>query len=139
MRRGAIAHWKCSHLFVVGKGMCQNLDSKSKSLLKGITLVLCLWENLDFSNSGTGRSKSKRFKKKIVFSLFRFQIIQKSPTGLFKQKESSLINARIFQEAHFCTREDFMRKKEADPVSFIINKSFGCVLVNKFSTLLNSI
>jgi len=44
--------------------MCQNLDSKSKSLLRGTALVLCPWENLDFSGSRTGRSRIKEFKLK---------------------------------------------------------------------------
>lgn len=57
MREGAAAHWKCSPLFAVGRGMCQNLDSKSESLLKEITLVLCLRANHDFSGWTTGRSR----------------------------------------------------------------------------------
>lgn len=79
--------------------------------------------------------KTKKPKKPL--SLFSFQVIQKSPTGPFKQKESSIINVEaplIFWEAHFCTMEDCTRKTEADPASFIINKSLGCVWVNKFST-----
>lgn len=76
--RSAAAHWKCSHLFAVGRGTCQNLDCKSKCLLRGITLVLCLWENLALVAWGQAKAAGKNLKKekkKPTCSLFSFRVI----------------------------------------------------------------